>query len=620
MYKNKTSSKPNDASKIDRHIMTLSNHIVIFSFLTGLVALLFSHRKHKATIEVFIYWACGIIMILFAALRPLGSAIDDKFYYKIIGQSCSDPRCILDSLLQRDGLWHFTIKIFQLLGFNIYSPQLLSSIDLTIKLAIIYRLTHKRILALYAYLTIYYIMYDITALKASFSMMFYMLTLALLAQKKYYLSLAPMLLSGLAHFQGFIVPVILAIGKTYKNKLYFFLIGLAPIILLFSGFYPTDDLLKEALTVPALSHLINPKGIDIELAAKALDKHVHGSSRIAISTLLLYLLALVLSCLDFDKKNTLIKYSSLSVLLAGCLIYMYAFSPPAQFRFASYLLLPSIFLIGAKKTNKLGIYLTIIIGALHTAKYNIIHQSLYDPSRISISTDVGGKVSSEYYMKCDNLSCTTEMNQAVLTARPEPGFQFAGWEGACRGVSVTCKLSTESSAVVHARFQEAFKLTVNKLDSGLIQSEDKNIDCGTRCTYWYPQQTKVILTATAVPGRYFKTWEGNCNTTNPRCEIKMESNVSLTAIFVPKYQISIVIQGDGDILQDGQQVLCNKICYPKVLGRTRTVITQRPRIGYRFDRWEDACTGSAEECVLENLESHVRLKAIFVPIMPQDAE
>lgn len=559
-------------------------------------------------------------MILFAALRPLGAAIDDKFYYKMIEESCSDTRCILGSLLQRNGLWYFTIKIFQFFGFGNYSPQLLSSIDLTIKLAIIYRLTHKRMLALYAYLTVYYIMYDITALRASFSMMFYMLTLALLAQKRRYLSLAPMFLSSLAHFQGFIVPVILVMGKAYKNKLYFFVIGLAPIILLFSGFYPTNDLLKEALTVPALGHLINPKGIDIELAANALDKHVHGSSRIAISTLLLYLLALVLSYLDFDKKNTLIKYSSLSILLAGCLIYIYAFSPPAQFRFASYLLLPSIFLIGAQKTNTLIIYLTIIIGALHTAKYNIIHQSLFDPSRISISTDVGGKVSSEYYMKCDNLSCTTEMDQAVLTARPEPGFQFAGWEGACKDDAVTCKLSTKSTAVVHARFQEAFKLSVNKVNLGLIQSEDKNINCGTSCTYWYPKQTKVILTATAVPGRFFKNWEGYCNTTNPRCEIKMENNISLTAIFAPRYQITIIIQGEGDILQDGQQVLCNKTCYPKVLGSTRTVITARPRTGYRFSRWEDACTGSAEECVLENLESHVRLKAIFVPIVPQDAE
>jgi hypothetical protein len=135
-------------------------------------------------------------------------------------------------------------------------------------------------------------------------------------------------------------------------------------------------------------------------------------------------------------------------------------------------------------------------------------------------------------------ACTatfTAGTQVTLTAAPAPGSVFAGWSGACSGMSPTCTTTVSQARAVGARFNpiRSYRLTVTRRGpgTGTVASSPSGIDCGVTCRATFASGTGVTLTASASPGSAFAGWTGACSGRAPTCTVTMSQARTVSARF-----------------------------------------------------------------------------------------
>jgi hypothetical protein len=126
----------------------------------------------------------------------------------------------------------------------------------------------------------------------------------------------------------------------------------------------------------------------------------------------------------------------------------------------------------------------------------------------------------------------------TLIAVPAPGSTFAGWSGACSGLSGQCEVTIGPDQSVTATFNVApltHVLTVGTSagsGSGTVASSPSGITCGATCLHVFDDGTVVTLTASPGAGSTFAGWSGGaCSGLTTTCQVTMSSNRSVTAIF-----------------------------------------------------------------------------------------
>jgi len=160
--------------------------------------------------------------------------------------------------------------------------------------------------------------------------------------------------------------------------------------------------------------------------------------------------------------------------------------------------------------------------------------------RVLTVTQVGnGTISSlPEGLQCDSqhsIQCTHtfEAGKTVtLTATPDNGWQFQGWEGDCFGpilmtTDQSCKAifapitpspeddlgtpSTLTPAVTPIwEYGTPNTLSVSIVGMGTVTSQPKGIQCGNECVALFAPNTDIILTATPAEGYRFSQWESDC--------------------------------------------------------------------------------------------------------------
>src|SRR3954470_3565059 len=108
----------------------------------------------------------------------------------------------------------------------------------------------------------------------------------------------------------------------------------------------------------------------------------------------------------------------------------------------------------------------------------------------------------------------------TLTAVPDAGGTFAGWQGDCSGTG-TCPLTMDADRRVTALFAAPkpppppgrFTVTVHLSGSGSgrVTSSPGGIDCPGACAMTMQEGSPVTLTAQAVEGSTFSGWGGACH-------------------------------------------------------------------------------------------------------------
>ena len=147
---------------------------------------------------------------------------------------------------------------------------------------------------------------------------------------------------------------------------------------------------------------------------------------------------------------------------------------------------------------------------------------------VSAGIDCGGDCSESY----------SDGAVVILTAQPASDSQFAGWSGACVGMSPTCQVTLMQNQTVTAHFnrlpppiETAVVLTINKAGMGTGTVTATGITCGAVCIGQYTLNTAVTLNASAASGSTFSGWQGACTGTTPTCQLVMNQNQTVSATF-----------------------------------------------------------------------------------------
>jgi hypothetical protein len=117
----------------------------------------------------------------------------------------------------------------------------------------------------------------------------------------------------------------------------------------------------------------------------------------------------------------------------------------------------------------------------------------------------------------------------TLVASASSGSAFVGWGGACTGSQTTCTVTVNDSQTVTATFATSLKLSVSTSGKGAVTCGG-----GGACAPTVTQGTTVSFSATPAAGFRFTNWTGACSGTAPTCDLTINKDTQVQAVFSKK--------------------------------------------------------------------------------------
>jgi uncharacterized repeat protein (TIGR03803 family) len=138
-----------------------------------------------------------------------------------------------------------------------------------------------------------------------------------------------------------------------------------------------------------------------------------------------------------------------------------------------------------------------------------------------------------------------------------------------------------------------FKLTAPPVDllyvvkngSGTVTSSDSHINCGGVCSYEYPPNAQVTLTANPSPGWLYASWYGCDNLNGNVCTVTMNKLRTVTANFVPTYPLTVAKVGNGTVTSGDGHIHCGSTCSYSYRLYTDVTLIATPDSGWVFTSW-----------------------------------
>lgn len=263
-------------------------------------------------------------------------------------------------------------------------------------------------------------------------------------------------------------------------------------------------------------------------------------------------------------------------------------------------------------------------------------------------------------------------SEVMLTAIPAAGSSFGGWSGACTGKTEICSIvmdrakeataffvrgepaaeppsvslpppsappSTPPSSVpspqprpspqpapsppysppgvINSTIPQGMSLSVTKLGSGAVVSRDRNISCGSKCSYNYEKGSTVTLEAVPSAGYVFGGWEG-CDTKEPICVLTIKRAKKIRALFFPsRVQLSVSNSGGGYVTSPDHKIFCSPYCIGDYLSGSEVKLTAVNSLNSIFRGWGGACSGTKETCTIL-INGSANVSANFEIIKPPE--
>lgn len=163
-------------------------------------------------------------------------------------------------------------------------------------------------------------------------------------------------------------------------------------------------------------------------------------------------------------------------------------------------------------------------------------------------------------------------------------------------------------------------LLVSKVGNGNVESADRLVACGNKCTQ--PYEANALVTLSVKPGSdsTFGGWSGACAGTQSTCTVTINGQVNVGATFalVPRsgggggstgggggtstqYSLQVGRSNPGTVTATptgDKAINCGKDCSAKYAAGTSVTLTAVPPAGAAFVGWGGACSGTDPQCVL----------------------
>jgi len=174
---------------------------------------------------------------------------------------------------------------------------------------------------------------------------------------------------------------------------------------------------------------------------------------------------------------------------------------------------------------------------------------------------------------------------ATLSAVPDAGWKFIGWQGDLTGSTNPAALAMDEDKAVTAIFEpiesDTFTLNTQTQGNGTVLAEPALSN--------YADGTNVSLTAQPMDGWEFIGWQGDLTSSANPISLFMNANKSITAIFEPielnTFTLNTQTQGSGTVLAEP--------ALSSYVDGTHVSLTAKPMDGWEFVGWRGDLTGNA---------------------------
>lgn len=558
----------------------------------------------RVTYDRWLFWCVSALLVAFAAFRPLGVGVDDGGYNSSVwGRSCPSFACGQWWQGSRDQVWYSLVGLLK--SIYPYPPVVLwlAGLGLAVKLWVMDRLCRHRSLALLFYVSCFYLIHDITALRVSLAISVYLLGFYCLVRGRWRWGAGLLVVNGFFHQQAFLAPLLL-LGRWFPwtpVRLTWAL--LLPLVLLTMAVYPNDALLKWLVAQPfgtAITDVLFGQGSSY-LGGKLAGGYDQVRIWPVVAPPTLLLVAWLLPDLLRLRDKSLFRYAGTSLAIAAWLLWGYAVIPEVQLRFWHFFLVPIVFVIGNAQLTRRKLVAILALSTVYLLKYTVMHDLLLDQRQVHWESPVGGRIALQTPAIACGEGCgfnVTQGTAATLQATPNAGYRFAGWSGACAGAEPVCTVTVEDDVSVGAQFVKTVAVSAQWTGSGTLAAAGQ-APCTAACD-WHPDVgAELALTATPAEGWRFSGWGGACAGGEARCVMKVESDQPVTATFVQVFPIHLTTGPGGTVegLPAGAGD-CAVGCDRTVDAGTALTLQAVPAPSYRFTGWSGACQGQDTRCTV----------------------
>lgn len=334
--------------------MIFLNTIVLPIYMVTFATIVLIYVTRAFAFERPTYITLAVVWSLMAAFRPFGISPDDLNYEFYIKNACEFSICGFDQPFDFDIGYFYLIAIVKDFIDGEAIILTIAGINLMLKMIIIGSMTSYSLISLFAYVSIFFIYHDITQLRASIAVTFFLLALYLFTQTRIISGITSFAIACMMQLQALVSFVPLTLRWLLREKYWWGIVVIVAAQLISAvGFAPTSAVLSVANT-----------GIDERVLeiAEQLDQEQAGGR--GTNLLILILMSLfVPALLQVPEKNRgLLSLCFYSVVAGYILYWIFSGSAVASNRILQFMWVPLVILTAMSRDN-----LIVLVGSIGIA-------------------------------------------------------------------------------------------------------------------------------------------------------------------------------------------------------------------------------------------------------------